>query len=224
MDISISENELADYVSRQCNYFFPDEETVKIGGVLRSSLDLALERTEYCFSRIRIKGYGEGKTAYFNHLHSDQYLTFLYYLSNSIWKLQPEYENVCRKLIMLNKALNSCWFSYKGNLPKVFYIGHPVGTVLGNACYGEFAVFMQNCTVTTPIEKKNQMGDYLFMSAGSKIIGDEKIGNDVTLGVDTTVYRREVKDKTLIYRDEHTGKTIERYNYISPARHYFYVD
>lgn len=227
MNLSISENEMAEYVSRQCQYFFPDGVDADVGGVLRPSLDLALNRTEYCFSRIKLRGYGEGREAKFNHLHSDQYSQFLYYLANSIWRLQPEYEDVCRKIILLNRTLNACWFSYKGNLPKVFLLVHPMGTVLGNASYGEYAVFLQNVTVNTQVDKHmkpaGHIGDFLYMSAGSKIIGNEPIGNDVTLGVDTTVYNRYVEDNTLLFRNSE-GVVEERHNHISPARRYFYTD
>ena len=228
MDMSLTNKELAEYVSCQCNYFFPDSIKVDLYGDLRESYSLALERTEYCFSRINLKGYGKGRKAYFSHLHSDQYSQFLYFLSNSIWKLQPDYEDVSRKLILLNRALNGCWFSYKGNLPKVFLLSHPVGTVLGNAAYGEYAVFNQDVTVNSQTDEYGKLhghiGDFLFMSAGSKIIGDDKIGNNVTLGVGTTVYKREVKDNTLIFIDESTGRYVERSGHISPACQYFYMD
>lgn len=227
MTLSLNECELAEYLSRQVNMFFPEGRDVDIYGTVKKSLDTALFRLEYCFSRIKYKGYGEGREAVFSHLHSDQYCIFLYYLANSIWREQPEYEDICRKIIGLNKALNSVWISYKANLPKVFLVEHPVGTVLGNAAYGEYAFFLQNVTVNTQVDNDGKpvgsIGKFLFCSAGATIIGNENIGDEVTIGVDTVVFRRPIQSRTLIYRDK-DGCIKEKHNHVGFARQYFYED
>lgn len=69
MELSLSCNDLADYVAGQCNAFFPDKH-VLFGKDFSQGLRLALERIEYCFSLIRLRGYGEGRQARFHHLHA----------------------------------------------------------------------------------------------------------------------------------------------------------
>ncbi len=227
MELSLSCNDLADYVAGQCNAFFPDEH-VLFGKEFSRGVRLALERAEYCFSHIRLRGYGEGRQARFHHLHSDQYAQFLYYLANSIWQLEPEKESLCRKLILLNRALHGCWFSYKGRLPDIFLFDHPVGTVLGNASYSDYAYFSQNVTINTQpsaaVSATPLIGKFLFMSAGAKIIGEEPIGNDVTLGVDAVVYHRRIPDGTILFKDEETGRQVMKEHAESPARRFFWVD
>ena len=118
------------------------------GGGDRGAFNLALERLEYCFSHISTKGYQENGQARFYHLHMDQYSAFLYYYSNSIWKLEGN-TAFADKLILLNRALSGMWFSYKNNLPDIFLFMHPVGTVLGNANYSDYLVVLQDVTVNT---------------------------------------------------------------------------
>lgn len=189
-------------------------------------MDLALERVEYCFSCIKLKGYQKEGQAYFYHLHSDQYSQFLYYLANSIWTLQGD-SSVCDKLILLKRSLHGIWFSYKGSLPDVFLLCHPVGTVLGNAVYSDYMVVLQNVTVNTGAEKDGEvvpphLGKGLFLSAGAKIIGREPIGDYVTIGVDTCVHDKKLENNTLIYRAS-DGRVVEKANHDPVAQKYFNI-
>lgn len=201
MKLSLTKSELIEYVLKQINTFYPDKhikpQSVSLG------MDLALERTEYCFSHIKVKGYQKDGQVYFYHLHSDQYSQFLYYLANSIWKLGGD-STVCDKLILLNKALHGIWVSYKGELPDIFLLTHPVGTVLGNAKYANGLVVSQNVTVNTNEDLNGNpapvLGRGLFLSAGVKIIGNKSIGDRVTLGVDVCIYKKEILSDIFVYR------------------------
>ena len=61
------------------------------------------------------------------------------FLANQIWHDEID-ENVSRKLIGLNRALAGVFISYKLDLPPHFLLGHPLGTILGNATYGDCLV------------------------------------------------------------------------------------
>ena len=90
--------------------------------------------------------------------------------------------------------MNGCWFSYKALLPDIFFLDHPVGTVLGNAKYSDFLVVTQNVTVETNYDEIGNSAPYLgkglFLSAGAKIIGNKPVGDRVSLGVDTVVFNK----------------------------------
>lgn len=177
MELSMSTEELQYYIAKQLEYRFPDrksyldfKEPLNI-----KAFEESLERVEYCFKHIKVRGYsvrvGEVEQVFFNHLNSDQYAQFLYYFSNSLWRNGGN-PDLCSKLILLNRDLNGCWFSYKANLPDIFIMVHPVGSVLGtrNVKYSDYLVIMQNVTVNgndIPLE----LGKYLFLGAGTKIIG-----------------------------------------------------
>ncbi len=148
MKMSLSLDGLQDYVKQQCRHFFPDDGKCLDSAKNALALDEALARTEECFRHITLRNYADEDGALFSHLHSDQYSMFLYFYANSLWKT-AENEDFARKLTILNRAISGTFVSYKCPLPPHFLFGHAVGTVIGNASYGDCAVFFQNVTVNT---------------------------------------------------------------------------
>lgn len=226
MFTSLSTSELKTYISAQLNNFFPDSYSFE-GSDVDSAIRLALERTEYCFEKIALTGYTKEGKANFSHLHSDQYGQFLYFLANSLWKLSAN-KPICDKLTLLNKMLNSTFFTYNVELPNIFLLGHPVGTVLGKAKYSDFLVVMQNVTVNSNPYADDEiapvLGKGLVLTAGAKVIGNKPIGDRVSIGVGATVYNQSIPDDHIVIRDE-TGKIIikEREKSECLAQRYFNV-
>ena len=217
MILTLPKNELKYYLGKQLENFFPDGLTEKYykGRDIDIALDLALQRTENCFKHINNAAYSDEKgQTYFSHLHSDQYSQFLYFFMNSLWQ-ESENKNICDKIILLNRTLNSIFVSYKCALPDIFFFGHPVGTILGNAKYSDYLYVSQNVTVNTGEGGKKslipELGKGLFLAPGAKIISDEKIGDRVALGVDAVVYKQEIGDDKLVIREE-TGNIVIKEN------------
>ncbi|MEG2711373.1 MAG: hypothetical protein RSB18_10275, partial [Clostridia bacterium] len=98
-------------------------------------------------------------------------------------------------------------------MPEHFVLGHPIGTILGNADYGDFLVVFQGVTVNTAQDQAGgcapHLGCGLFLGAHAKIIGNQTIGNRVSIGVDTTIYGCNVPDDTIAITDA-GGKTVIR--------------
>lgn len=210
MELSLPKAELKNYVRRQLNSFFPDKYDMK-GKDIDAAFDLGLERLENCFSHLTFPAYcSDNGQTFFSHLHADQYAQFLYFFSNSLWKTS-ENKMICDKLIYLNRILNNFFFSYKGMLPDIFFLGHPVGTILGNAVYNDYLVVFQNVTVNTSQDEDGNpapvLGKGLFLGAGAKIIGRKKIGDRVSVSVDTVVYDREVANDKVVLTDNE-GRTV----------------
>lgn len=225
MQLSLRTDDLLGYVFKQVNHFFPDGQA-KPDDDVRKAYAFALERAEYCFSKVKIKGYQRNGNAYFNHLHADQYSAFLYFFANSLWKMS-QHKMLCDKLIVMNRSLHGIWFSYKGHLPDIFVFDHPIGAILGNAEYSDYLVVHQNVTVNTGAYQEGgrvtpALGSWLFLAAGAKIIGDETVGNRVSIGVDACVYKKSVPDDTLVYRDA-TGAICEK-RHRCIAEDYFYTE
>ncbi len=200
MRTSLSKSELMDYISSQLDHLFPDKYKFQ-GDDVCSALNLALERTEFCFKHITLNGYTDQNGAVFSHLHSDQYSQFLFFLSNSLWNISQN-KPISDKLIYLNKALNGLFYSYKCKLPNIFLFGHPVGTIIGNAVYSDFLVIFQNVTINTDSDEDGNpapvLGKGLFLAAGAKIIGNKPIGDRVSLGVNALVHQRSVPDDYVV--------------------------
>lgn len=130
-----------------------------------------------------------------------------------LWIAYGKYhKTICDKTVILNKALNNLFITYKCELPPHFLFAHSTGSIIGNAGYSDYLVISQNVTINTgndaiPSEKKTWptpiWGKGLYQCAGAKIIGNRKIGNMVTVGVDAVIYNSEIGDNKLVYRNEH---------------------
>lgn len=200
MRTSLNRNELNNYVIKQLENYIPDGYQVD-KKILDDGIDIALLRCEKCFMHILLPGYRDEEGAVFSHLHMDQYASFIYFLSNTIWEKYQE-KNLCDKLLNLNRILNGFFLSYKCEMPEIFILAHPVGSVIGNAKYSNGLYISQNVTINTHTNENGeldlQIGKYCFLAAGAKIIGGKKIGDRVSIGVNSLVYDEEIADDTVV--------------------------
>ena len=173
MRLSLSRTDLTHYVRKQFENLFPDGTDL---GDLQRLVDLALGRIEHCFSRVRLKGFFANGEARFSHWHSDQYAIFLYYLANSAFRERPGHP-IADKAYALNKALHALDAFYEVELPDVFAVQHPVGTVLGRASYSDYFMCYHNCTVGANLDNDYPaFGHGVVMYGGSRVIGKTVIG------------------------------------------------
>ncbi len=182
------------------------------GGGVREAFNQALDRTEECFRVIAYPGYHNEKgMTTFSHLHGDQYATFIWFLSNSLYRNTDE-KTACDKLLQLNKLLNNVFISYKCGLPDHFLLIHPIGTILGNANYSDFLVVRQGVTVNTAHDKEGNPAPYLGrglnFGAHAKIFGNASVGDRVSIGAGAMIYQTEVPDDHVVISKE--GKVIVR--------------
>lgn len=194
---SLNMDDLTRYITKQINFFFPDE--VILSDKLLPFVKLALQRTEYCFSKIDIKYFFNGKDVFFNHLNTDQYAAFLYYLSNTIWNDTAD-DKLASKVYYLNKALHSVDIYYEIKLPDIFLLVHPLGTVLGRGRYQDYLVVYQSVTIgADKNDKYPVLGKGVTMYGGSAFIGDCSIGNNCLLSIGTIVLGQDIPDNMVIY-------------------------
>ena len=214
MMMSLLENELLDYIIKQVNVFFPDKE-VKINNDIENSFRLSLLRLEYCFKFINNSAYTKNGITIFDHLHTDQYLQFLYFWANTHWRMGYD-ENFSKKLGNLHRYLSGMFLSYKCELPDIFFIFHSVGTVVGNATYDNFLVISQSVTINTgdTVEdiKRPVLGKGLYLATHAKIIGNQEIGDYVSIGVEATSYKDNVPTNSVIIN-------IKGENIVKPRKH-----
>jgi len=213
---SLNLSKLISFVSKQISNLFPDCETKE------SHLDFfikkAIKRVEYCFSKINIKYFNDGKNIYFNHLNSDQYASFLYYLSNTIWEESKD-EKLASKVYYLNKALHAVDIFYEVELPDIFLLTHPVGTVLGRGKYSNYFVAYQRVTVGSNMKSEYPtIGKGVAMYGGSALIGNCVVSNNCLISIGTIVMDTNIPPEMVVfgkYPDIKWKKTkksvIERY-------------
>ena len=193
LEISLQENELAEYLSRQINMFFPSKNPVSANDILKVQ-NLALLRVEFCFSKVNIKYFFDGKNTIFNHLNGDQYSMFLYFMCHAACKEFSNFD-LASKIYLLNKSLHGIDAFYEVDLPDVFVFIHPLGTVLGRASYKDFLVVYQRCGVGTNKGAQPDLGKYLTLHPGASILGDSLIGNNCSVASDSLVIDKSIEDK-----------------------------
>jgi serine O-acetyltransferase len=160
-----------------------------------------MERLEYCFSKIRSKYFFDDNQIRFNHLNTDQYAIFLYFLSNTIWREERD-DDLASRVYYLNKMLNGLDIFYQVALPDIFLLVHPVGTVLGRGAYKDYFVAYQRVTVggNTDLDYP-RMGNGVAMYAGSALIGKCTIGENSLISTNVTVMDQDVPANVVVYGD-----------------------
>ncbi|GAA5495488.1 hypothetical protein Rhal01_01663 [Rubritalea halochordaticola] len=165
---------------------------------LFSLLPAALQRTAICFLASDNKYYAsDDNTANFNPYHSGQYTIFLYFLSNELY-LNREH-TLADKVYFLNKTLNCLDLFYQIELPEVFFLDHPVGSVLGRAKYGNYFTFQQNCTVGGNHGIYPHLGENVRLFAGATVIGNSTLGNNVFVSAGAYIKDQDIPDNTIVF-------------------------
>jgi len=200
MILSLDKDTLIQYVIRQLEQLFPDDIPVSEIGIY---FDEALTRLDQCFSAVSVKYFKVGNQTRFNHLHSDQYAMFLYFLSNTLYRNDVN-RDVCDKLYYLNKALHGIDVFYEVELPDIFMFGHCVGTVIGRAKYSDYLLIQQNCTIGAAREAKPGedgiypvLGKYLAVYAGASILGNCMVGQNCKISAHSLLLDQNISANSI---------------------------
>ena len=202
MQLLISRSQILDNLCRQIDSFFSCQKNEQ--SVLEAYLDKALERVERCFQGVDNKYLkNESGKVRFNPFHSIQYMTFLYYFANELYRNGMP-STLCDKLYYLNKTMNGLDIFYAIKLPEVWSAEHPVGSVLGRAKYGDGFFFYQGCTVGGNKGKDGILhypviGNNVRMYANSSFIGKCNIGDNVILGAGTLVKDTDIPSNSIVF-------------------------
>jgi serine O-acetyltransferase len=199
MMLSLPYDDFAAYVLRQINSLFPDGRSIRLQAI-QPAFDQAVDRTAFCFRHVAVAGYNKDGKPALNHLHSDQYAVFLWFLSNSVWTETGD-QAAADKIFYANKALNGFSCMYDTQLPDIFLLLHTTGTVLGKAAYSNYFAAAHGCTVGSHHGYYPVLGEGVAMLPGSSIIGQCAVGDRVSVGIGAAVYERDVPSDTVVYRD-----------------------
>lgn len=190
LQISMTKEQLISLTDRQLNFFACSDSV----GLF---VDAALTRLERCFQAITNKYYHNSSGEYFSPFHSAQYAQYLYFISREA--ILKENKEVAEKVYYLNKMLNNIDWFYEVELPDIFFVDHPLGTVLGRAKYSNrFAVF-QGCTVGNNHGKYPTIGKNVMMHPSSMICGDCKIGENVEIATNTVIKDEDIPDNSIVF-------------------------
>jgi serine O-acetyltransferase len=193
--VSLSSTEFADYVSRLLDSHFPDGQPV--AAHVTAHLDASLERTRIAFSNIHRKYYNDNRRVEFSHLNSDHMSAFLYLLGNTIYRAGGDIE-VATKLFYLNKVMNGLDLYFSVSLPETFLLVHPVGSVIGNATYGDYLTIYQGCTVGADKGVYPTFGEGTILYSGVSVLGHTTVGDNVVFAANSFVINSEVPGNSVV--------------------------
>ena len=201
MILSLPKNDLNEYIFKLLKVYFPKTNCIKQETVPKKIFNLALERLEYCFSKIEISYYKKNKKIFFNHLNSDHMVIFLYFLSNTIWN-ELKTETIPTKLFYLNKIMHGIDLFYSIKMPDIFMVVHPLGTVIGKANYKNYLVIYQNCTIGSSSGNYPTIGEKVILYSKVSILGKSKILNNVIVSSNSFLMNSLIPKNSIVFGQE----------------------
>jgi serine O-acetyltransferase len=193
--LSMPTDELENYVLRLLSHHIPDKYVAT--SLTKKTFSIALQRLEFCFSNIHKKYYCQNGVSNFDHLNTDHMATFLYFLGNTIWNNTGD-DQCPTRLFYLNKILHGLDLFYSVKMPDIFLLVHPVGTVLGNACYENYFVAYQNCTVGALTDAYPAFKEGAILYSGCTVLGSCRLGENVVLAANSMLISTDVPDNSLV--------------------------
>lgn len=164
---------------------------------LAAGIEVAYERISHCFRHSNNKYYQRDGVPQFSPFQSGQYCIFLYYLSNALQRQGRQ--SLADRVYYLNKMLNGIDLYHEVEMPGIFFLEHPVGTVLGRASYGDYFSASQNVTVGNNHGAYPRIGEHVHLCPGSMVIGDCAVGDHVVLAVNACVKDADVPSSSVVF-------------------------
>ncbi len=199
MIFEIPKDEVLALLKHQLSNFFPLTEQDNIE--LDKNFDVVLDKCEENFVNSPIRYYYKEKDgkkeAYFDPFHTGIWMIFLYHFAHQIYLVKGG--KVKDKIFYLNKIMNGCDIFYDVVLPPHFTPSHQVGTVIGRGKIGDKLYILHDCTIGECFGKWPEIGENCYMSAGSAIIGDSHVGDNVTLGAGCIVKNDTVPSNVNVF-------------------------
>ena len=195
---TIKTADFTNYIMHQLNNIFPDKNIVTFD-LIHDYVAETLERVYNNFSHIKSKYYRDGNITLFNHLNGDHYCVYLCYFSNTLYRRNcPDW--LCCKVFLLNKLLHGIDAFYSLDLPEHFMVVHPLGTVLGNAKYGDNMIFYQGVTVGASVEGiyPEFEGNNILYSH-SAAIGKMIVGNNAIIANGVRVINKDIPTNMIVF-------------------------
>lgn len=187
-----SEQKLTHYVARQLDHLFPDAGVQADEAALAPLVGPALQRLQPVLAAVRAFD-----ALRFNHFNALQYASWLYLLGNVCFR-QSGHCVLAERLFCLNRALNGMDLFYAVDLPRVFFLSHGLGAVLGNASYGERLVVFQQVTVGRVGDDRPKIGSDVVLYPGAVVTGACVVGDRCVVSAGAVLHGLQVPDDSLV--------------------------
>ena len=213
MQLSINKNYLLEYCLNTINTCFKDGEIINEKD-LKKSFNLSLDKIEYCHEGIKdIKRYTtKKKEIYFDHLNTDHFCTFLYFLSNTTFKICKS-KTICTKIYYLNKIMHCVDIMYSINLPKIFNLQHPMGSIIGRGKYKNYLTVYNNCTIGQNSTNNNavpNLDENVTLRPNSAVIGNSYVGKNSEISIGSIVFNQKVMKDSIYFGNPFDNRILKK--------------
>jgi serine O-acetyltransferase len=158
----------------------------------------ALKRLRNCFQALKNKYYNKNGSIPFSPSHTGQYAIFLYYLSHTL-KTHANSSQFASGVYALNKMLHSVDLFYEIELPNIFYLDHPLGSVIGRASFQDYFQFRQNCTVGNNKGIFPTFGKNVQLWSNVTVVGNCTVGDHVVFASGSYVKDQDIPSFSLVF-------------------------
>jgi serine O-acetyltransferase len=181
-------------------------------------------------SKIKNKFYSLNGKGLLNLSYMDHFLILAHRFSSALSK-NIRFIELANAIFYSTKIRSSCDIIYSTDIDKYFMPIHPIGTILTpNSKYGKGFMVYQNVSVgpfqvssNNPDEYKfPKIGNWVRIFSNSKILGDSTIGDNVIIGIGTTIINKNVPNNTTVITTEE-GRTLFLPNKINTKKQFFDV-
>lgn len=153
---------------------------------------LAQEKYIYCLSQKRIKHYPNRLL-----MHADEYCSFLVILARQAY-LDGE-NALAEATYLVNRRMHAFECFYTRDIPNIFHLEHPIGSVLGQASFGEYLVVYQGVSVGGDMKLRYpRLGEGVVLFSKCSLIGSVNIGRNCAIGAGVQLYGESVPDNVAI--------------------------
>ena len=158
---------------------------------------LAQVRGEHAACRPRYFRAADGRPLV-NPLNLEHFLRLLHQFQ---WRVheQGAPEPLLDSLFWVMKGRCGINLFYRQKVGAFFFALHALGTVIGYGDFGDFMILTQACTIGHNDGRYPVIGDGLYMSPGSSILGGCRIGRNVHLATGALVIDRDIPDDVVVF-------------------------
>ena len=83
-------------------------------------------------------------------------------------------------------------------MPDIFFLIHPLGSVVGNGIDDDYLVIYQNCTIGSTADHYPTFGNDVVLYTGSSVIGKCNVGSDVVFGANSFIINTDVPSHSVV--------------------------
>ena len=149
--------------------------------------------------------------------HSDEYATFLIFLAREFY-LNGNIE-LAESVYLINRRLNSFDCFYTREMPDIFHLEHPIGSVIGQAKMQNYLTIYQGVSIGGNLKMEYPtIEEGVVFFSNSTVIGSSNIGSNSAIGAGVQIYNKNIIDNSAVSLRDPKGITINKIKWSVKSR------